>query len=216
MIHFNELRVTPDHRYLIIDAVVRNEPYFDNVYIDKIVIDNQDTYVDTGMPSSKPIYEHVIPVYTKNGKTNKQKHIRLELESIDLGRPLTDMFFVYIQTKGTPAPTTPCSLDHKTTLGTVLDMYPLYQASINMLKELSQCCEVPQDFIDFMLRIKAIELSIKTGNYIEAIGFYNHFFRPAFKHKDHYHVGPFLHNMHNLHNLPNLHIKKGGGCCCGK
>lgn len=192
MIHFNELRIVKNT--LIIDVVVRNEEYFDNVYLDKIVIDNQDTYVDTGMPSSTPIYEYVIPTYKKNGNTNKLKHIRLELTHLDLRRPLTDLFFVYIQTKGNPAPTTPCTLDHKTTLGTVVDMYPFYQKSILFLKELTKCCEVPQDFTDFMLRIKALELSIKTGNYIEAIKFYNRFF----KGKHH-----------------NLHIK-GGGCCCGK
>ena len=190
MIHFNELRVTPDRKSLIIDVVVRNEKYFDNVYLDKIVIDNQDTYVD-----SSPIYEHQIPMFKKDGRTtNRLKHIRLELTHIDLRRPLSDMFFVYVQTKGNPAFDTPCSLDHKTTLGTVVDMYPFYQMSINMLKELTKCCEVPQDFIDYMLRIKALELSIKTGNYIEAIKFYNMFFRGR-----HHHI--------NI---------KGGGCCCGK
>lgn len=195
MIHFNELRVTPDRKSLIIDVVVRNEKYFDNVYLDKIVIDNQDTYVDTGMPSSSPIYEHQIPMFKKDGRTtNRLKHIRLELTHLDLRRPLSDMFFVYVQTKGNPAFDTPCSLDHKTTLGTVVDMYPFYQMSINMLKELTKCCEVPQDFTDYMLRIKALELSVKIGDYIEAIKFYNMFFRGR-----HHHI--------NI---------KGGGCCCGK
>ena len=92
MIHFNELRVTPDRKSLIIDVVVRNEKYFDNVYLDKIVIDNQDTYVDTGMPSSSPIYEHQIPMFKNDGRTtNRLKHIRLELTHLDLRRPLSDM-----------------------------------------------------------------------------------------------------------------------------
>ena len=201
MIHFNELRVTPDRKALIIDVVVRNEEYYDDVYLDKIVIDNQFTFVNNGKPSSHPIYDSStvpLPVAVfkpkKNMWSDDMKHIRLELTHLDLRRPLSDMFFVYVITKGNPAPDTPCGFDNRTTLGTVIDMYPFYQTSINMLKELTECCEVPQHFIDYMLRIKALELAIKTGNYVEAIKFYFKFFNRKSRH---------------------LSIK-GGGCCCGK
>jgi hypothetical protein len=51
MIDFNELRITPDGKYLIIDVSINNASYYDNVFIKHIVIDTQDTYLHTG-PSS--------------------------------------------------------------------------------------------------------------------------------------------------------------------
>lgn len=59
MIVFEELRVTNDGENLIINARVRKEPYYDNVYIDKVIIDTEETYTE-GYPSSKPIYQYQV------------------------------------------------------------------------------------------------------------------------------------------------------------
>ena len=40
------------------------------------------------------------------------------------------------------------------------------------LKELSNSCGIPKGFIDFILRIKALDMSIETCNYIEAIKYW--------------------------------------------
>lgn len=179
MVHFNELRITSDGQYLIIDVAVRNESYYKDVYLDSILIDNQDTYVGTG-PSSTPIFEYTVPItQIVDGKTKlvKQKSIRLVLEAIDLTtRSLKDLLFVYVRVKGTPTPDTPCDMDNITTLGTVVNMYPFYQQAINYIGELASNCNIPQNFIDFILRTKALELSLKTGNYPDAIKFFNKFF----------------------------------------
>ena len=58
MVHFNELRIYNQH--LIIDVSVLEEAYYANVFLDSIVIDNQNTYVGNG-PSSNPIYKYIIP-----------------------------------------------------------------------------------------------------------------------------------------------------------
>ena len=55
MLHFEELRITPDNKYLIIDVSVDKDEYFDNIVIDSIIIDTQDTYSISG-PSSNPVY----------------------------------------------------------------------------------------------------------------------------------------------------------------
>lgn len=179
MVHFNELRITSDGQYLIIDVAVRNESYYKDVYLDSILIDNQDTYVGTG-PSSTPIFEYTVPAtQIVDGKVKqvKQKSIRLVLEAIDLTtRSLKDLLFVYVRVKGTPTPDTPCDMDNITTLGTVVNMYPFYQQAINYIGELASNCNIPQNFIDFILRTKALELSLKTGNYPDAIKFFNKFF----------------------------------------
>lgn len=168
MIHFNELRITPDGQNLIIDVSVLGESYYQNVYIDNIVIDTQDTYVGTG-PSSKPVYSYSVP------SDSQLKHLRLNLDSIDLGT-LNGLFFVYVRTKGTPAADTPCGMDNITTMGTVTNVYPFYQKAMNYIGEVASNCAVPQDFIDYILKLKALELAVRTGNYPDAIKYYNKFF----------------------------------------
>lgn len=175
MVHFNELRITSDGQHLIIDVSVLSESYYKNVYIDSIVIDNQDTYVGSG-PSSNPAYSYYVPngVSQLTKKTYSQKHVRLVLTPNDLH--LNGLLFVYVRAKGTPAADTPCGLDNITTLGTVTNMYPFYQQAMNYIGELANNCFVSQNFTDYILKMKGLELAVRTGNYTDAIKFYNKFF----------------------------------------
>lgn len=173
MIEFKELRVTPDGKTLIIDAAVKDLSYYDNVYIDSLTIDTQDTYSESGSSTNPIFYYEVASVSDEN-----KKKIRLELNSSVLGKPITgNMFFVYITVKGTPAADTPCGLDNVTTLGVTADLYPFYKSSINHMKELENECEPSKNFIDSLLRFKAFELSIRTGHYTQAIKYWNKFFK---------------------------------------
>ena len=191
MVHFNELRITSDGQHLIIDVSVLSESYYKNVYIDSIVIDNQDTYVGSG-PSSNPVYSYYVPngVSQLTKKTYSQKHVRLVLTPNDL--PLNGLLFVYVRAKGTPAPDTPCGLDNITTLGTVTNMYPFYQQAMNYIGELASNCSIPQNFTDYILKLKGLELAVRTGNYPDAIKYFNKFFK----------------------NKSDVVIRKGG-CGCG-
>ena len=198
MVQFNELRITPNNKYLIIDVSIKNEPYYNNVFIDSVIIDNQDTYVSSG-PSNKPVYiynnesDEVIKVYTTcdcnpvldedksycfiNDNYSK-KNIRLILNYQDLGLSLIDnMFFIYAIASGTPAVGTPCGMDNSITMGTVVNLHPIYCRTIQYLKELSNDCNVPDGLIDMYLKIKALELSVKTGNYTQAINYWNKYFK---------------------------------------
>lgn len=40
------------------------------------------------------------------------------------------------------------------------------------LRELSNSCGIPKGFIDFILRIKALDMAIETCNYTEAIKYW--------------------------------------------
>ena len=202
MIQFNELRITPDSKHLIIDASIDNSSYYDNVILDSIVIDTQDTYVANG-PSSKPIYTYIIdtennynytystpedcscnPVLSDDDKAycltyagEQNKHVRLILSAKDLGVSLNDnMFFVYAIATGTPAPDTPCGMDNSIIMNTVVNLYPVYQNTMCYLRELDSDCQVPKGFMDMILRLKAVELCIKTGNYNKAILYWKKFF----------------------------------------
>lgn len=176
MIHFNELKISADAQHLIIDVSVRSESYYKDVYIDSIVIDNQDTYVGTG-PSSNPVYSYSVPdsVSKLTKKTYGRKHVRLDLNPADLGS-LDGLFFVYVRAKGIPSADTPCGMDNITTLGTVCNMYPFYQQAMNYIKEIANNCSAPQNFTDYILKLKGLELAVRTGNYPDAIKYYNKFF----------------------------------------
>jgi hypothetical protein len=202
MIQFNELRITPDSQHLIIDVSIDNSSYYDNVILDSIVIDTQDTYVANG-PSSKPIYTYNIdtennynytystpeecscnPVVSDDDKaycltyaSEQNKYIRLILSAKDLGISLNDnILFVYAIATGTPAPDTPCGMDNSIVMSTVVNLYPVYQNTMCYLRELDSDCQVPKGFIDMILRLKAVELCIRTGNYTKAISYWKRFF----------------------------------------
>ena len=168
MVQFNELRIIPNGQKLIIDVSIKDLEYYTDVYLDSIQIDTQDSFVESG-PSSEVVYTEVIEGDTKS--------IRLELGTGDLLPTLNDnLFFVYIRTKGTPAVNTPCGMDNITTLGVVSNLYPLYQHAFSYIKELSDTCSIPKNFINYILQYKAFELAIKTGHYTEAIKYWKKFF----------------------------------------
>mgnify|MGYP003424540571 CR=1 FL=1 len=171
MITFNELRVTPNNVSLIVDASVINSDYYDNIYIESIVIDTQDTYIKNS-PSSKAVYNYTVE------EGENQKRIRLTLKEEDLGIPINgNMFFVYVITTGEYKEDTPCELKRNINIGTAVNLYPIYKKAVEYTRELANTCSIPKNFIDFILKIKALDLNIKTGNYYEAIGYWNKMFK---------------------------------------
>ena len=199
MVDFNELRISPDRKNLIIDVSIKDLSYYENVYIDSIIIDTQDTYIPSG-PSNSPIFTYevvsnVTPVYSLpdcgcnqvqdyidkencfETSNNEEKRVRLELDNTALDNHLKgNLFFVYVVTKGTPSSNTPCNMDNTINLGVTADTYPIYTNMLNSLKEL-ESCETPKLFTDAFLRFKAFELSIKTGQYSQIINYWNKYFK---------------------------------------
>nr|DAI45531.1 MAG TPA: hypothetical protein [Bacteriophage sp.] len=46
------------------------------------------------------------------------------------------------------------------------------QKGLGYLKELGNSCVIPKGFIDFILRLKALDMAIETCNYTEAIKYW--------------------------------------------
>ena len=122
MIKFTELRVQKE-RLTIVAEVREIEDYYDNIYIDKIIIDTQDTFTTSG-PSANPIYSVTVD---GNQKTFSVSLSSTELDGVDIN--LT-MFFVYAVAKCTPASDTPCGYDDVNTVGVTFSMCPIYNASM--------------------------------------------------------------------------------------
>ena len=83
-----------------------------------------------------------------------------------------NMFFVYIETAGIPAPDTPCRLDETTTLGVTFDYGVFFNQAMNHTRELADSCNVSSQFIDFILNFEALKLSIETEHWIPAINYW--------------------------------------------
>lgn len=169
MIEFNKLIINKEGTKLSIDVSVKDSLLYNNVYIEKIIIDSQDTFVSTG-PSESPLYAKSIEGNLKN--------VKLELTQGDFLKSLDDtLFFVWVKTKGTPSPETPCGEDNILSLGVVFYLYKLYNYSLNYLNEVNSECVIPKHLIDFILRLKALTISIETGHYEDAIKYWNKFFK---------------------------------------
>lgn len=203
MIRYNELRITPDGKNLIIDVSIDDLKYYSNVFIDSVIIDNEETFSPNG-PSSNPIYSYIVdeseepvfssltdspcnPILCDENNTpcivsnlGNTKNLRLVLNSLDFINQQdlnTGLFFVYVNVRGVPSPDTPCGLDNESTVGVVFNKVDLYRICMEYFRELESTCNIPKGFIDFILRMKGLELSIKTGNYIQAIKYWNKFFK---------------------------------------
>lgn len=169
MIEFNELHINQEGTKLSVDVSVLDLPYFTNIYIDKIDIDSQDTYVITG-PSTTPVYTRTLD--------GSNKTLQLELTPEDLGVSFVDhMFFVYITVKGTPAEDTPDDMDRPVTLGVVVYLYPFYVKIMEYAGEVDADCDISKRFMNLLLRIKALELSINTEHYTLATSYWNKHFK---------------------------------------
>lgn len=195
MLIFNELRITPDGQYLIIDVSVSNAEYYSGISIQSIIIDTQDTYISSG-PSNTPIYSYQVTegsltkVYTSCDCSPvldsdrsyclvaDNRNIRLVLNKLDLNNVdlSNNMFFVYAVATGTPAPETPCGMDNSVVMKTAVNLYPTYCTTMQLLKELDCSCEIPRNLINVILRLKALEMCIKTGNYLQAIEYWKKYF----------------------------------------
>ena len=200
MIHFNELRYSKDNKYLVVDAAIDNQDYYENVVLDSIIIDNQDTFVANG-PSSNPIYTYKVsdtydktysipeecscnPVKVKEDESycftyglDNMKHVRIELPLNTLGIDYcSDILFVYVIASGTPAADTPCGFDNSKIMGTVVNLQGIYNSMLSYIREIENNCAIPKEFIDAILRFKAIEIGVRTGNYPLVIKYWKKFF----------------------------------------
>ena len=190
MIIFDQLRISDDGKRMYINAHVNKADYFNDIYIDSIVIQTADKVSETnpGLPTSDY-------VYIKKAEENA-KELNLVLEASDLSRSWESdpkaiafnrgdmsktLFLVYIKSKGTPGSCTPCRLDEETTLGVVFDENVLHQKVMDYTKELVADCSVPSAFIDFVLLWNAFKSAIETEHYIPAIKFFNMMFEEVGK-----------------------------------
>ena len=174
MIKFNELRISLDAKKLYIEAEVLKDEYYTNVGITSVQIDTQDTYVgSSNMPSSSVKY------FKDLSSDTPLKKINICLTQDDLANISLkdDILYVWVTTDENITGEPPCGMDIPRKLGVCINWQYLYNTGMQFIKEAASTCDTNDDFIDFILRYRAIMLAINTGNYAIANKYWNKFFK---------------------------------------
>lgn len=175
MILFDQLRISDDGQTLYIDAHVNKASYFENVYIEKVVVCTEGQVMET---NPQEFTDDYVYKYEPGDTTTKEVHLVLNASTLNekfTGSSLSgNMFFVYVKCEGIVPSDTPCRLDEMTTLGVTFDYGAIFNGAMNYTRELADSCEVPDQFIDFILNFEALKLAIETEHYIPAIKYWKY------------------------------------------
>lgn len=199
MIIFDQLRIADDGKKMYINAHVNKADYFENVYIESITVITADKVSETaiGSPTEDFIYKETFPSGTNelnlvldkgvldaafiNYNTEKGKVINDDKPYAKFnfgGKNFSgDLFFVYITCNvDNLSGCVPCGLDEPVTLGVTFDENLLFQKAMGYYKSLSDDCEVPMGFVDFILQWNAFKAAVETEHYHAAIDLYKRLF----------------------------------------
>jgi len=149
MVQFNELRfIAPT--LLQVNVQVTDLPYYENVYIDSIIIDTEDTYCESG-PSANPPFRYQVG----DGTYKEAKYV---FDVADLLCDGPKMLFVWVTTLGIPSSDTPCGLDTPD-MQAVVDLSAVYNQAIKQIRcATNRCgcsgpkCTVDAAFANFSLQ----------------------------------------------------------------
>ena len=177
MIQFSELKIDATGKCLIVDASISNLDYFERRYITDIFIDSDLTFNTKDLQSDNAIHIEFSNTTTKS--FYKQFSIA-ELSSIinKSDKDLKDhLFFVYIYIDGPVTGTIPCGMDEDLYVGVAINWDDIYHKGLQAMKQMRKdCCDIPKEFIDYILRVDALDLSAKTAHYEETLYYWKKFF----------------------------------------
>lgn len=150
MIQYNQLTA---EEVLHIDMQVEDKPYFQNVFITGVRVDNEDTY------NKEYPYEKITQ--------EPSKELIVDINTVLKGQ----LLFITPYIEGAPSEDTPCGQDvcNKAYIYCIDD---IKKQGLDYLKDLGNDCNIPKNFIDFILRYNAFELALQTCNYEDAIKYW--------------------------------------------
>lgn len=183
MVIFDQLRLSDDAQKMYVNVHVNTASYFDNIYLDRIVVMTSDKVLEATIADLYPTDSEGNPMdyeYTKQFEDGvKEAALVLtvnDFQSLKTTDMSNTLFFVYVKCKGTVGECTPCRLDELTTLGVTFDEKMLYQRVMGYAKELADDCKVPVGFADFILLWNAFKAAVETEHYVAAIKYWEMLF----------------------------------------
>lgn len=153
MIQYNKLELKDN--YLDLDVQVEDLPYFENIMIEGARIDTIDTF------GKGPNTEYA--------KIDESEQTRL-ISRVNLPKN-NELYLITPNIIGEPSIETPCNKDINK-IGIVYDKSYINSKGLQYLKELSSTCSIPKGFIDFILKVKALDLAINSCNPTLAIKYW--------------------------------------------
>ena len=153
MIIYRALNIQ-DNGVLFVHLQVDTANYYEDIVLTGARIDTPLTYgtdtpydIITGSPSKHLLGSAVLP-------------------------PLDQQFFIVTPIiQGTPGADVPCGGD-VIDIGMTYNKKYMQEKGLSYLKELGDSCTIPKGFIDYILKTKALDLSIETCNYFEAVKYW--------------------------------------------
>ena len=178
MIKFNSISLSDDGQYLNINASIEDLDYYRNMYISTIAIDTQDTYVSnsTNGYSSKYIFKASTEDLGYKD-TIKTIDVAINIESCNISNFKDNLLYVYIVADGYMEADAPCGKDRLWDVAVGYDINCIYRKGLSYIKNTYKDCIVPKNFIDYFLRYKALDLAIKTKNFVAANKWWNKLFK---------------------------------------
>lgn len=168
MIDFNNIYITPDGSYVMLDISVKDLSYYANMYISGIYIDTQSTYMN-GRPSDSTVYKYIVE--------GDKKHIVMMIPSSEILASLsTDLLFIWVTMKGTVTSDTPCGMDKTNIVFPLYNQRRIFDLQVPYLMEVSDTRSIPKNFINMFLQKEAVDTALETENYTTAISLWNKFF----------------------------------------
>ena len=183
MVIIDQYRIADDGNRLLLQAHVSNAmnaegvPLYQDVYLKRIVIKTAGMVSETApeLFDEDYIYEKILD--------GNQKEVNLEITPAELLEKFPknsftqDLFFVFIETYGTPDPCVPCRCDECVTEAVTFDETLLYQKAMGYTKELTKRCDsYINEFVDFILLWNAFKSSVETEHWNAAVRFYKMLF----------------------------------------
>lgn len=164
MVKFNQLKIDAENKNLIIEVSVDDSSYYERFYIKSIKVDTQKTFIEGG-PSEK-----AKPIYTDTGSELKTVLMEVPIVST-LEASDKDLFFVYVIIDGPmeDLADAPCEYSILTTVGVAYNKQYLYNEALSNLKAFNNNCHNNLALIDHILYHKYFELSLKGGQFMNAI-----------------------------------------------
>lgn len=181
MIQFNELRITPDANFLIIEAQVKVDSFFNNIGILSVSVNKvlNDTYEKKNLISwvnASDIENIIVPEEIETIESLIKK-VRFIINKEQLNTELTNEFLeVVVETEGTS--NAPEGYANSIVYAPVVDLYPFYINTLCNIRMLDNLCSNSNELVDCILRFKALELAMKTGNKNLAAQYWFKYFAP--------------------------------------
>lgn len=172
MVSINEFVIARDAKYLYLKASIDDMEYFENVFIDyleftlhKVVNGTIETSTIELNPDGTL---HIEPLETE------VKNVDLTLTPQDLGLSdfQTPVIEVKVYTKGYPSDDTPCGMDEEYVVGITYNESVLYDKGLSFIHQVGQDCNIPDDFINWILSSSAFDLALKSGNMNDALSWW--------------------------------------------